>query len=359
MTLDGRVVITELVASNDQGLQDEDGDQSDWIELFNDSEQAVDLDGWYLTDDARNLSKWRLPGKVLGPQEYLVVFASSKDRGDPTRNLHTNFNLRAGGEFLALVEPDGATVAYDYTPFPPLDTDRAFGVPQSLTTQIVVEARAPLQVLVPSAANGGAALGMAWVEPSFDDTTWVSGVGGVGYEQQTGFEKFIGTNVAAEMLNINPGVYVRVPFELERGESVFSLTLRMRYDDGYVAYLNGVPVAARNAPAEPRWDSAATASHVDSQAVVYEDVDLSAFLGTLRTGRNVLAIQGLNSASNSNDFLIDPQLVAGLPAALADTTGRHFETPTPGAPNGTVSYSDWLAAPSASVPPESMIRRLT
>ena len=57
LALDGRVVITELVASNDQGLEDEDGDQSDWIELFNDGDQAVNLGGWYLTDDARNLGQ--------------------------------------------------------------------------------------------------------------------------------------------------------------------------------------------------------------------------------------------------------------------------------------------------------------
>ena len=243
-----------------------------------------------------------------------------------------------------------ATVADAYVPFPSLDTDRAYGLPQSLTTQTVVDAQAPLKVLVPSQTNGGASLGLDWTALSFDDSAWSSGLGGVGYELQTGFEPFIGTDVATEMLDINSSVYVRVPFWIDRAESVFSLTLRMRYDDGYVAYLNGVQVASRNAPAALEWDSTATASHVDSQAVVLEDVDISAFIGALRSGENVLAIHGLNSSSNSNDFLIDPQLVIGLPGALVDTVGRHFATPTPGAPNGMISYADWLPAPTANVP---------
>ena len=114
-------VITEFLASNDAVLLDEDGDSSDWIELYNAGDTALDLSGWHLTDDASDLTQWTFPDVSLGAGQYLVVFASNKDRAvaDGTE-LHTNFALKASGEYLALVEPDGVTVAYAYDPqFPP------------------------------------------------------------------------------------------------------------------------------------------------------------------------------------------------------------------------------------------------
>ena len=53
------VFITEFMAANTETLDDEDGDYADWIELHNAGAAPVDLDGWYLTDDAVHLEKWR------------------------------------------------------------------------------------------------------------------------------------------------------------------------------------------------------------------------------------------------------------------------------------------------------------
>src|SRR5215207_10205337 len=61
------VVITEFVASNSNGLVDEDGDASDWIEVFNSGSTNVNLDGWFLTDSPANLTKWRFPAVDLAP----------------------------------------------------------------------------------------------------------------------------------------------------------------------------------------------------------------------------------------------------------------------------------------------------
>src|SRR5256885_16922967 len=69
------LLINEFMASNAKTLADEDGDFSDWIELYNPGPAAVDLDGWFLTDDASVLTKWRIPSQVLGPGQYLVTFA--------------------------------------------------------------------------------------------------------------------------------------------------------------------------------------------------------------------------------------------------------------------------------------------
>ena len=110
-------MITEFLAANDDGLVDEDGASSDWIEVYNAGDMSLDLDGWHLTDDAANLSQWTFPTVSVDPGQYLVVFASSKDRTDADgTELHTNFNLNKAGEYLALVMPDGATVVQDFAP---------------------------------------------------------------------------------------------------------------------------------------------------------------------------------------------------------------------------------------------------
>ncbi|MHB1038668.1 MAG: lamin tail domain-containing protein [Pirellulales bacterium] len=123
----GPVVINEFMADNRATLLDDDGDYSDWIELYNSGAAAVDLGGWYLTDDAMNLTKWAFPSMAIDSNEYLLVFASGKDRRDPLRDLHANFRLNSRGEYLGLVMPDGFTVAHDYVPaYPPQQPDVAF-----------------------------------------------------------------------------------------------------------------------------------------------------------------------------------------------------------------------------------------
>jgi len=120
--------ISEFMASNDSTLADEDGDFSDWIEIRNTGASAVSLSGYHLTDNAANLTKWTFPAVNLNAGAYIVVFASNKDRTDPAGELHTNFRLSSSGEYLGLVEPDGTTVASDFSPvYPPQFADESFG----------------------------------------------------------------------------------------------------------------------------------------------------------------------------------------------------------------------------------------
>ncbi|MCL4296496.1 MAG: lamin tail domain-containing protein [Anaerolineae bacterium] len=98
------LIISEFLAVNGAGLADADGDFSDWIEIYNRSNQPVNMAGWSLTDDPEQLEKWTFPNISLGSHQYLVVFASGKDR-QPDRagaELHTNFKLDRTGEFLGL-----------------------------------------------------------------------------------------------------------------------------------------------------------------------------------------------------------------------------------------------------------------
>jgi hypothetical protein len=122
-------IISELMAINNSTLADEDGDFSDWIEIHNPGTAAINLDGWFLTDNPTNIPKWRFPAVSLGAGEYLVVFASEKDKKIPTGKLHTNFKLSGSGEFLALVEPDGTTLASSFGDgFPAQKQDESYGL---------------------------------------------------------------------------------------------------------------------------------------------------------------------------------------------------------------------------------------
>src|SRR6266545_929315 len=512
-TVHAQVIISEFVADNKNTLADEDSQFTDWIEIYNTYSATVNLNGWSLTDDPTRQARWFFPATNLTAKGFMVVFASGKNRAVPGARLHTDFSLKASGEYLALVKPDG-TVATEFAPaFPQQYPDISYGVGQDATTNLLAAVGAPTKVLIP--ANG--TLGSTWTQNGFNDTGWISGTTGVGYEtavpgfavrnfkanvtvgsltaaegvisnpaQQSAvygenapvinyfntgssahysgdrtfpgftigsdvedyvieatatvtipaagdwtfgvnsddgfgltigsfnvsfpnprgsadtlatfsfpaagdyalrlvfyergggsevelfaaqgnyafwdatnfrlvgdtangglavkapvvaggsgaisYRPFINTDVQAQMNGVNASAYVRVPFSVVNPATLESLTLRMRYDDGFVAYLNGQEVARRNAPATPQWNSVATASHPNDQALVFEDINISDHLNALQTGGNALAIQGLNQSSSDTDFLILPELVEYKIAPLAN---HYFATPTPGAPNGS------------------------
>ena len=518
LLLSGPLSIAEFMADNTKTLKDKDGAYSDWIEINNNGPTAVNLNGYYLTDAASNLTKWRFPSVSVAAGGYLVVFASNKNITTGPE-LHTNFRLGAGGDYLALVQPDGHTLVTEFMPqYPAQYADVSYGYGQDILTKTLVGAGAAAKVLVPSSG----ALGLTWTTWSFVDTSWpLGGPTGVGYESTipgfavtdyfanlsipsladaesviitpskqsrvvsktdpvinysagqyygsdlpypgtlitddpnwfvtlsvgtitipaSGFYTFgvssddgfgltisnatdsfhieyaglrgasatlgshyfaagsydlrlvsfeneggqsvelyaapgqfgaftssafdlvgdtangglavqsipvgsgggagiyapvIQTNVETAMKGVNASAYVRLPFTIADLSQYNSLTLKMKYDDGFVAYLNGEEVARRNAPASVAWNSSATAEHVKSDALKYEEIDISSRLGLLRVGQNVLAIQGLNVGANDTDFLVLPELddIDYLGLGL-----HYFSTPTPRAPNLTDYYA--------------------
>lgn len=124
-----KVLITEFMALNSSTKTDVDGDFSDWIELYNPGETAIDLTGWHLTDEANFKGKWTFPTISIGSGQYLLVWASGKDALASNGELHTNFKLSGTGEYLALVEPDTNIVSYEYAPnFPPQQSDISYGI---------------------------------------------------------------------------------------------------------------------------------------------------------------------------------------------------------------------------------------
>lgn len=517
-----QVLISELMGNNTRTLPDQDGDYPDWIEIYNGNAETVNLEGWFLTDLATDLIKWGFPSTTLSANGYLVVFASGKDRAISSAQLHTNFKLSSGGEFLALVKPDGRTISSAYAPQFPLQVpDVSFGIPIQQTPVVLIPIGAPAKLLVPT----NDALATGWTDPDWNDRAWTAVTTGVGYEidgqlpvpilvadsaadfsgrqgqdnwfygyynktadKVSGYEmadfipfphddgphsatnfwngttwdwfkgdppsteigqtytypngvnngqehwairrwvsKVSGTltvkwflakqdsngkgvtgrvlhqgvqkdtviiagdnttgvsrsivvsnvlrgdfidfalaptgianatddgsdasnmratihvmaglasqiesNVEKSIRNVNASAYLRLPFTVADPSAFKFLTLRMKYDDGFVAYLNGVEVASRNAPELPAWNSTAIGARENTDAVQFEDFDLSHELGLLHVGPNVLAIHGLNASVADPDFLILPQLRA-ITVKMDTASRRYFALPTPGALNG-------------------------
>jgi len=341
---DYAVVISEFMALNGSKpplvageLLDEDGDSSDWIEIYNSADTGVNLDGWHLTDDADNLTRWELPSIQLGPGQLKIVFASGKDRDSPEGELHTNFQLGSGEGFLALVKPDGKTIAHAYK-YPQQFGDISYGIGTksgTSTTLVLVPESTNAKALIPTDGS----LGLTWTYKDFTESGWLTGKTGVGFEAGSGYEGYIALDVRAQMYNKNGTCYIRIPFVIDDLSNLEQLKLLMKYDDGFIAYLNGYPIASANAPASPQWNSIAAADNPDSAAVNFVEFALpDDYIDYLQIGTNVLAIHGLNKGTNSSDFLILPKLTVNRTHTVdfSSLVEGYFFSPTPGSINGGI-----------------------
>ncbi|MBN2136966.1 MAG: lamin tail domain-containing protein [Sedimentisphaerales bacterium] len=464
------LVISEFLTSNHSPnppvqpgqLVDEDGDSSDWIEIYNPTDMTISLDGWYLTNSDANLAKWQFPtGVDLNAGDFLVVFASGKDRRNPAGPLHTNFDLGMDPDYLALVGSDGISVVYEYYPeYPDQLWDISYGVAQNATA--LVGEGASVKYHVPTSGDATA----NWTAISYNDLGWSNGATSIGFgdiriasgvkyeyyegswnylpnfdtltpvkegvldnfdfspreqvdyfafryrssieiptggtytfytSSDDGSQLFIGstlvvdndglhgmqeasgsiyltagmhpitvtffegavddglivsyegpgiskreipdnvlwigptTNIETAMRNVNASLWVRASFDLEAGQaSTFdTLNLRMKYEDGYVAYLNGTPVAYKNNPMSLSWNSTALTDRPIEEAMSYESVNLMPYIGSLVVGKNVLAIQALNDTASNGEFVILPELIYTSDVDMH----QYFETPTPGTYN--------------------------
>lgn len=171
MLASAQLRISEFQSDNLDDLDDEDGQTSDWIEIHNTGTTEVDLEDWFLTDDADNLSKWTFPEKLsLAPDGYLVVFASEKNQHtpqsifqkSPIKSTHTNFKLSLEGEYLALVQPDGETIEHEYAPTYPMQVgNTSYGLNDAGETVYFLE-------VTPGEANQG---GASSVGPIIEEVT--------------------------------------------------------------------------------------------------------------------------------------------------------------------------------------------
>ena len=115
-----QVVINEYSAANYDGFQDNYGEYEDWIEIYNTSGANVDLNGWYLSDKATNLTKWQFPSSFIIPSgNTVLVYCSGRDEIVGT-NAHSNFKLTQTkrNEKIILTDLSGTTIIDSLTIFP-------------------------------------------------------------------------------------------------------------------------------------------------------------------------------------------------------------------------------------------------
>jgi hypothetical protein len=237
--------INEVCSSNDQSLFDEDGDSPDWIELFNSSNDTIDLSNYHLSDDADNPIKWQLPSVLLPPGAYWVVFASGKDRTRTIEHWETPLSGDSSWKFLNPI--DNSDPNYDY---------------------------------------------LNWSEPNFDDSQWEWGKGAFG----TGYESIV-TESSDELCCI----FLRNEFILNDTSKVLAMSIHAYFDDGFTVFLNGYEILRehmiRDGKKPPLFMSAfpTHTSIIDSGDPPQRfDIKPNIFNNLLRNGRNVIALQNHN-----------------------------------------------------------------
>ena len=339
------LLISEFMASNRATLRDPYAESSDWVEIWNPTDQSVDLSGWSLTDKPDRLRKWHFPpNSAISAGERLVVWASGRNTVDPEGGFHTSFRLDADGEFLALVDPSGTVTSKygnDNSNYPRQERDVSFGLHRSSVS--LVNDASPVLLHIPLSGE----LGTDWTKLAFDDSTWKSSIDSITVRPSFGYDSSPsnGFDLAANVLIPLPegtdSFYARIRFNVDN--PVVGLTLRSRVDDGVVVYINGERVADLNSPDFPRWNSPASVSRNNAATWETIEFDLGEYSNRLRVGENVLAIHGLN-AVDSDDMLFVAELDAfGLP----ESGTRYLVRPTPGKPNseGVIGF---VAEPSVS-----------
>jgi hypothetical protein len=302
----------------------------DFIELYNPHSLPVALDGMYLTDNpVTQPGKHRIvPLSFVPPQGYAVFRAN--DGNEPSE---VDFKLSADGEMIGLFDADlnlidqvlygpqttdvsqgrapNGSASYEFFALPTPGVANTFGS-TIVTTSTLVPENSGKRVRVPVSADD---VGATWnSDPDFADSGWTlctGGPGGVGYDRtSTDYDSLITLDVEAQMYNLRNTCYVRIPFTVNTDDlgDITGLTLKTRYDDGYVAYINGVIVDRRNFAGTPVWTSGSDSGHEADGDNFDVIVDISDHIGDLRAGKNVLAIHAMNNAGNQSDFVISAEM---------------------------------------------------
>lgn len=267
-----QVVINELMPSNGSTISDEDGEYSDWIELYNSSTQSVDLTGFGISDDPSNPFKWIFPAVTVDANDHLLIFASDKNRTIYYKHWETIITW-------------GDVWKYKLGTSEPVSD---------------------------------------WKNLGFNDQTWLSGPSGIGY----------GDNDDSTIIPSVQSVYLRKTFNIDDTTKILNAVLHVDYDDAFVAYLNGVEIARANIGTpgvSPAYNSSAD-NYVEplivfgGKPVTFE---LPEIRSKIRSGENVLAIQVHQYGTGSSDLTIIPFLTFGMDEVPPNERGSHPILPLP------------------------------
>jgi len=236
--------------------------------------------------------------------------AIGTDYGDapPTINLNGVAANRGGhadiGDSVSISETSGGTIWYNLDGSDPHQPAASQG-----TTTILVAENADKKVLVPTGSVSN-----NWKSATtFNDLAWIQcagSPGGIGYERNTGYENLISLDLEEQMYRENATCYIRISFTFNGSPDDFSsMKLKVRYDDAFIAYLNGTEVERQNFTGTPTWNSRATTSRSDSLAENFRNFNITDHIVDLKVGDNILAIHGLNQSTTSSDMLISAELI--------------------------------------------------
>jgi hypothetical protein len=156
------LLINEVMSDNESAWADEEGAFWDWIELYNPNDEAVDLAGYALSDNAAAPGRWRFPAVLVQPHGFRLVYASDLNRTNPDEPLHTNFRLSASGETLIL--SDAALRPLDQLQIPALASDQSLGR--------LPDGAAELRLYDPNAVSPGEANAITGDAPVVLAPTW-------------------------------------------------------------------------------------------------------------------------------------------------------------------------------------------
>jgi hypothetical protein len=156
-------------------------------------------------------------------------------------------------------------------------------------------------------------LGTSWTQIGFNDSTWQSGTNGVGYELQPSHvhsvSSLIGTDVRTPMNGISSSVFLRTTLTIAPGQQFDELWLRMKYNDGFIAYIDGVEVMRSGNTAAGNSAGELAGLRDNALSKSFEEHDISHALATLSPGTHVLAIHGYNESRFSQRMLVLPELI--------------------------------------------------
>ncbi len=277
------------------------------------------------------------------------------DRDPPVLSQH-------GGEVpahfpVSITSPGGGRIYYTLDGSDP----RTPATGASVRDHVLVPEGASKRAILP--ADGS--MDQSWFTANFDDSSWPTGTLGAGYDRVVTYAALL--DPAFDFIGEvddqrQESVFMRIDFEVADPSQIDTMTLGVRYDDGYVAYLNGTEIARVNAgglAGTPLpFDAGASAGHRDSESMEFLDKDVSGHVGLLRAGPNVLALHGLNSGTDSSDMLLDATLTAtetvgSEPSGIAPQAQRYTGSFQISRPETVVSArvftgSDWSALTRAT-----------
>jgi len=263
------LIINEVLSSNQGSLYDEDGDTPDWIEIYNAGGSAVNLQDFGLSDDMEDEFKWTFEDTPLGAGDHLLVHASGKDR----QPLRVNWDL--------IIEEGDIWRYFVGSSEPPAD----------------------------------------WKEADFNDVGWDVGPTGIGY----------GDDDDNTVIPTTLSVYLRHSFEIPDLNAIEAVLFHMDFDDGYIAYLNGVEIARVNLGAPGEYASHTSTSDTWIEASLYQGLDLPGMLvdaELLTTESNVLAIQVHNHSLGSSDLTSIPFLSLGVLDGTVEDLPPYLKLPS-------------------------------